>query len=515
MFLMVALPLLLATQEPAASEVSVEDVARAVGCRSLWSSEHGIEILGKADVLGIEGSVRIVLAPDGRFMRELSSRYGERIGFDGTAVWRVDPSGMPSVLDLEQRCFRLCEHVVLGGEWLRPDGLWRATREPSQDSDASLAFRLEHEDWEHENDALQARVFVDRKTLLPGKWVRATAIGDEEWSLGGWKSAGGFLVPMEIDRKGRVVDEKWRFTEARPMTTDLKPLVDLPRERPKDTRFDPSVISRLECRKAPSGHLLVHPLVEDADVGWFVLDSGASVMVIDKACAEALEMPAFGRVLGYGASDDVLESQLREGGSFVLGPMRIDRLFYNELDLGALSTAMGERLAGICGYDLFARAVVSVDMKKGIIDLFDPETFVLADAAWLHLTLHLNHPHVLCAFEGDEEGVFRLDVGAALPNVIFHGPAVERLKLLEGRESKILRGLQGAAGGVSARVGILEWFELGGERFENVSAMFTTENRGAIADPWTLGTIGGGLMGRFVVVFDYPHRRIAFQPTSD
>jgi hypothetical protein len=41
--------------------------------------------------------------------------------------------------------------------------------------------------------------------------------------------------------------------------------------RPADTKWDASAPSRVEARRAASGHLLVHPLVNGQDVGWFLL----------------------------------------------------------------------------------------------------------------------------------------------------------------------------------------------------------------------------------------------------
>jgi hypothetical protein len=104
-------------------------------------------------------------------------------------------------------------------------------------------------------------------------------------------------------------------------------------------------------------------------------------------------------------------------------------------------------------------------------------------------------------------GLFRLDTGC--PIILFHSPAVEKLKLLHGRETQAVT-VGGARGFVEARVGALASFVVAGHRFEKPRALFTMAKEGALAEPYTIGTFGGQFLAPFQVVLDYPHRRIAF-----
>lgn len=98
-------------------------------------------------------------------------------------------------------------------------------------------------------------------------------------------------------------------------------------------------------------------------------------------------------------------------------------------------------------------------------------------------------------------------------SISFHSPAVARWKLLENRETGT--SLAGGVGGIKAiRNGELEWFELGGRRFEAVSAQFYTEDGGAFADQDLDGNVGLGLLGHFRLIFDYGGGRMAFAPRS-
>jgi hypothetical protein len=172
----------------------------------------------------------------------------------------------------------------------------------------------------------------------------------------------------------------------------------------------------------------------------------------------------------------------------------------------------GREVAGTCGYDLFSRAVVELDAQENSLVLHDPEAYTLPSGRWESLALNHKVPCVRCGFEGGREGLFQLDTGAANRDnllVVFHAPAVERLKLLEDRKVTPIQ-VGGVGGLVPARMGKITDFELGGHEFKNVTGLFMQSHEGALADPYTLGTFGGALLAPFKIVFDYPHRRIAF-----
>lgn len=103
-----------------------------------------------------------------------------------------------------------------------------------------------------------------------------------------------------------------------------------------------------------------------------------------------------------------------------------------------------------------------------------------------------------------------MDTGAN-GSVTFHAPAVERLHLLDNRQTTPAN-MAGVGGMTEARIGKIAWFELGGHRFEKVEATFSTAKSGAFADKYLAGNIGQDLMEPFTVVFDFGGSRVAFLP---
>ena len=44
----------------------------------------------------------------------------------------------------------------------------------------------------------------------------------------------------------------------------------------------------LETKRAASGHVMVRPLIDGKDHGWFIFDTGAGINVLDSSTADAI-----------------------------------------------------------------------------------------------------------------------------------------------------------------------------------------------------------------------------------
>ena len=63
-------------------------------------------------------------------------------------------------------------------------------------------------------------------------------------------------------------------------------------------------------------------------------------------------------------------------------------------------------------------------------------------------------------------------------------------------------------------MGPVRGFRVAGRPPADVTALFVTGKEGALADQYTTGTFGAGLLGPARVVFDYPRRRVAIRDTQ-
>ncbi len=490
---------------PRAADLSqrVDRCRTALGVAHWQASGQELLLEGSSIEEGMEGPWRLRVSADGRFAGQHDTRFPTRFGFDGESTWSVDRSGLATRGHLEAREQALLSAALWSGTWCSEQGPLAIYGE----SDGELLLRPR-------NGELAARVAIDPASSLPNRLTIETYRGDFVYEYSGWSALeGGLQVARDcrLDDSGR--QSRWHVQSAQFVAPEPDAFA-FPATRPTDTTFDPSRPALLTCKIARTRHLLVRAELDGVDHGYWIFDSGAGGLVIDPKLAQKLGYEPYGELWIGGAGAARTATHYYEARSLRVGPATLDRPRLSSLDLDALSATLGAPLVGIIGYDFLQRVVATVDMKAGRIEIADPATFTRVDATWRALTLHGHHPHVECSFghEGEESALFRLDTGAAGVAVIFHSPFVQESGLLTGRPTAPFNGLSGVGGESKARIGLIDWFELGGVVVDQPTAIFVEDAHGALADPWTAGTLGGDLLEKSDLIFDYPHDRVGFAP---
>jgi hypothetical protein len=472
-----------------------------------------VTLAGSSTFLGEPGSYRGAFDADGRFRSRLESALGIRGGYNGTTAWEVDWNGMPRVLELGDDDTALLEAWAISGHWARGAAGVEVSELNGDADDAGGAGDAPDDGGERlglsmSGGKLWAVVHVDAETSLPSRIVIELPVGEQTIALAGYERFEGLAIPTEIEitpPDGQTSTlHIAEFGSAPADTAAFAPEL----EPPADTRFNASIGAGLEVKRVPTGHLLVHPTVNGQDVGWFIFDTGAGSNVLSVGAAEALGLARVGNVTARGVGG-AIETGFHRVDELTIGPMTVEDQAFVGLDLAFLKPYFGVDVAGILGYDMLARCVAEFDGSTDEIAIYDPAAYAApGGAAWEPLMLPGRVPVTIGGFEG-REAPFRLDTGAAGDTVSFHAPAVEEFGLLEGRETTA--AMAGGVGGmVEMRKGEMASFTLGGHEFQGLPVQFATQRVGAFADAYTAGNIGGVVLGRFKLVFDYPHRRIGF-----
>ena len=277
------------------------------------------------------------------------------------------------------------------------------------------------------------------------------------------------------------------------------------------TTVDPGRSPQVELHWDGRGPLMVRPEINEIDVGWFVLDTGASGMLISGKAADEAGLLAIGTTRLQDGSDTTVFL----GESFQLGPLTLNGTKYAGVEIPCSSSVFGSKAVGICGFDLLAQTVFELDASGKAIRIYDPATYVLPqDATWQPLELHIGLPHAWCEFEGNHRGLFVLDSGYG-DSVAFFDNAVEQFDMLADRKTRGQRILN-FGGSTKVCEGPLDWFQLGETRTEDIKgAHFATQPvRIYLGPDDVMGLVGMKLMSRFRVVFDYSNNRIAFIPAD-
>jgi len=448
---------------------------------------------------GVEGKYTLQFTADGKFIQSIESPLGDRAGFDGSVHWQADYSGATRQVAFEDAEEQRGMVMVLTSSWLAPNAPVDITVDGN-----TLHMKLR-------NSLFQEDLQIDPATNLPSSATFQASAGKVTLGLSDWRAAGRYKAPFKSSLSLGPITDTFTVTDAKGSKDPGIKAFAMPKWTAKDTSFDPKKLALVETKKAFSGHILVHPLVEGKDVGWFILDTGAEVMVIDPKVADKLNMPKIGKetLIGVGGATT---ASFRLGKSFSLGTATIKNLRFTEFDLAQIGKILNVQLAGIVGYDFMRRTIVGVDLNKPEVRVFNPATYKLPSGAWTAMMFDSGNPVVKAKFEGDREAWFRMDTGAN-GTVTFHAPFVAKEKLLDGRETR--PAMMGGVGGMtSAKMGTLKWFELGSHRFESPVVSFSEAKTGAFTSEYLAGNIGQDFLKPFDLVIDFGGSRVGFLPLA-
>ena len=264
-------------------------------------------------------------------------------------------------------------------------------------------------------------------------------------------------------------------------------------------------------------HIYVRGRVGDSDSLWVVLDTGASGASISASKAKSLGLAVQSGGQAHGAGG-VVESGTVFGAVIRIPGVTLEDQILSTLPLDAIALQTGRPMDVIVGHALLSRAVVEIDYAARVLRITDPAKFKPpSGAASLPLTFKQNLPYTKATIEVPGRkpiaGTFVLDAGAATA-VSLAPDLTEREKLLAA-VPKTLRARAGGVGGqVENRVGRIDRLRLGPYAVERPITTFRLPGPGGISADGTEGNIGGEVLRRFDVTFDYPGKRLWLSPNA-
>jgi hypothetical protein len=287
-----------------------------------------------------------------------------------------------------------------------------------------------------------------------------------------------------------------------------------------DPAVAPAPVMRQYTFEITSNKPFVRVRINGSDPRWFVLDTGCrGSSIIARECAERL-----GLALGA-------ESQTRMGagqgvsvGLSSTGPVTLEvagdtlgapGLYVIPFD--HVTPYEGRTIDGLLGEDYMLRHVIELDYQRQIIRVFDPETYHYTGRT-ASIPMSLDRGLVVAQAEMAVPGRAPLrcrvviDTGVRTTVVWYHPFTVEQ-HLLASQRRTVSGTIGGGAGGETrGDVGRLDWLQIGDIRYHSPTAVFSRDTSGVFAGRDEDGILGGELLRRCKVTFDYPHRRLMLEP---
>jgi predicted aspartyl protease len=490
--------------------------AAALGGRDKLEQIRTVHSRGSVETGGVKGTFErwSTWRGESRTVLDISGAIHQVTVFDGKKGWAMDASG--AVHDLSAGNLR----SAVSGAYEASDSFLFSGRLPgsvaSMGRDASQSayvVRLEPE------GGNPVTVFLDENTSLPKREETAGPLGNNRTiTIASWREVAGIKLPASTvqstgDPKFDIVITTEQVEINTPVAADL---FTKPAEAAAQLHFTNAAHQAVIPVEVYAQHIFVPVRVNGTDTAWFFLDSGAGTSVVTKAWADKIGLASAGAMRAVGAAG---ATSLALAKNVVLGLPGVELALpsVTVLDATALPQ-LGRNWDGLLGYDVLSRLVVRIDYERKEVTIIDPATFVPAGhAAALPVTFLGNWPLVPAKIllpTGDPiEAKFFIDTGAG--GLMLSTPfanANHVVDQLNGTTSSSIYGTSGESRRLSAQIAGLQ---LGPYLLRNPTAGFSLDAKeGALASPDIAAIIGGEILQRFTITFDYPHQRILLEPNS-
>ena len=267
-----------------------------------------------------------------------------------------------------------------------------------------------------------------------------------------------------------------------------------------------------------SNVIFLHVRVNGSEPLWFILDTGAAGTLLDTNRAKTLGIKVSGGGDVEGVGETSVAAGMAKNVSFSLPGVDFQARVVVVLPLSNLNRYIGRVVDGVLGHDFFSRFVVEIDYAARVINVYDPKGFQYSGPGdSIPLELKDNGPSVRARLNlpgrAPVEGNFRIDTGGSHA-LILDTPFVKTQKVLESMSKTIAAPSAGVGGETSIRLGRVQSLQLGRFALEKPVTGFAQSAKGALANPDLTGNIGGGILRRFKVIFDYRNHRMILEPND-
>lgn len=260
--------------------------------------------------------------------------------------------------------------------------------------------------------------------------------------------------------------------------------------------------------------------INGSDPQTFILDTGCrGTSIIARECADRLGMK-LGETnqtrLGAGQGVSVGFTRTKDVTLGVAGDT-LSSPGLGVFPLAHVSPYEGRRVDGLLGEDFMRRHVVEIDYAQRVIRIHDPASYHYAGKA-APTPIEFHQGLAVAAAEMTPPGGepipchVVIDTGVRTTVVWYH-PFVLAHDLVATQPRVITGTIGGGAGGeTKGDIGRLERLTIGDLTLVRPTVVFSRDTTGVFAGSGEDGIVGGELLRRCKVTFDYPDRQLFLEP---
>lgn len=489
--------------------------AKAVSGGLAWDEVRSSHTAGKIETGGLKGVTEEwneVVRGRGYSRFSLGPMTGAE-GWDGQAGWSQDSSGQSKRMQGGDEV-----EAAVNDAYRRSLAYWYTNRWP-----AVIESAGERPDGGRLFEVIRitpkgGRMFefwIDSKTGLIDRTVEQAAVETRTTLFSDFRLVNGRKVPFRI----RVTNGETRYDQLFRMDAiefnvplDAGKFVQPALPAP-DFSFAGGRIWTVVPFELINNHIYVEVRLNGQGPCRVLCDTGGENVVSPKLAA-VLGVKSEGELQGRGVGEKSEDIGLAKLRTLEVGDITVSNQVFTVFELAPLSNVEGIEVEGLIGYEVFKRFVVEVNYERSRLTLTLPSAFKYqGNGTVVPFRFNDRIPQVDGSIDG-LPGTFDIDTGSRFSVSLLKDFSEKhdlRGKLDPRVEAVTGWGFGGSARGLVARARELR---LGEVRVAGPVTEISLQQKGALVSPYAAGNIGGGVLQRYNLTFDYGSQRIYFETNA-
>ncbi len=246
----------------------------------------------------------------------------------------------------------------------------------------------------------------------------------------------------------------------------------------------------------------------------FIFDTGGS-NVVDGKVAQEIGAFGVGSAQGNGVGSQTESLSFAKISTLQVGDAVLkDQLFAVAPTRQGFGMSAGRQVDGLIGWEVLARYVTTFDYANNQVTLTLPGSAQTpAGAHVVPFVLYGTQPQIACTIDGIPAEC-TIDTGAR-DTISFMTPFVTaHPQVMPSTLTAVGVDGFGFGGPALGKLGRLQSVGIDDLQLQNLVADYSTQTQGALAAPFVAANIGGNLLRRFNVTFDYAAETMALVPNA-
>jgi len=347
--------------------------------------------------------------------------------------------------------------------------------------------------------------YINAQTFVQEKTVFVEDIESRDVFYGDYRQIKGLLVPFWIKEVPRQTGQAQEIRITR-YVSNLKiklTLFEPPKQDTKDYQFVNGDRAENIPFKFIGNHLYIPVTVSGKERLW-VLDTGASMTVLNKEFAEELGLELEGEMKGRDAGGTVTASFT------TLPPYSVKDIQFQDqtvavIDMNELIRRLGTDVVGVLGFDFLSRFVTKIDFANELVSFYELENFEYAgDGHVLDMHIYNSVFSVHAVLDGAQSGSWLFDIGAGTTHLD------GRYALREGYAKKdgVIRMGHGAGNEFRVKDIKCDSIQFAGFTVYEPEISFSYGGTDTTFTADQIGVLGNSLFRNFVLYCNYTSERL-------